>query len=42
MEKKIYEAAEMEVVNVEQDDVICASTSDWVENDTFIVGPISN
>lgn len=37
MEKKIYETAEMEVINVEQDDVICAS--DWVENDTFIVRP---
>lgn len=40
MEKKIYETAEMEVINVEQDDVICASTnSDWFENDTSIVGP---
>ena len=37
MEKKIYETAEMEVINVEQDDVICAST-----NDTIIVGPTLN
>ena len=25
MEKKAYETAEMEVINVEQEDVICAS-----------------
>ena len=35
MEKKIYETAEMEVINVEQDDVICSSTG----NDTLITGP---
>lgn len=36
MEKKIYETAEMEVINVEQDDVIRTST---LGNDTLIVGP---
>lgn len=40
MEKKIYETAEMEVINVEQEDVIC--TSNWNNNDTLIVGPTSN
>lgn len=34
MEKKIYETAEMGVINVEQDDVIRTSG-----NDTLIVGP---
>lgn len=36
MEKKIYETAEMEVINVEQDDVIRTST---LGDDTLIVGP---
>lgn len=28
MEKKAYETAEMEVINVEQEDVICTSAND--------------
>lgn len=35
MEKKAYETAEMEVINVEQEDVICTSN-----NDTEVLGGV--
>ena len=36
MEKKAYETAEMEVINVEQEDVIC--TSGNISDETEILG----